>query len=191
MLITLKEIFDIVVMSIIVGIIFAGLFPRRKKPDFFTKKFGFSWQALKFACFITAPALVFHELAHKFIAIALGHEAVFHAFYFGLLFGLIIRFTIGLIFFIPGYVSIPAMEMLSKQAPLQLSIIAIAGPLANLGMFIIAHLLLKLDILKKPKYRALALITKKINLILFIFNMLPIPPLDGWKFFYGLYHALF
>ncbi|HIH49009.1 TPA: hypothetical protein HA296_05395, partial [Candidatus Woesearchaeota archaeon] len=46
---------------------------------------------------------------------------------------------------------------------------------------------------KKVKKKQLAfwLITQKVNLFLFIFNMLPIPPFDGFTVFSGLYHAFF
>jgi len=47
-------------------------------------KLGLSWKDFKFAIIITAPAVILHELAHKFVAMAMGLTATFHAWYTGL-----------------------------------------------------------------------------------------------------------
>jgi len=61
----------------------------------------------------------------------------------------------------------------------------------NLFLFFISWLIIN-NAKKLTRKQAIALyLTKQINLFLFIFNMLPIPPLDGFQVFSGLYHLIF
>lgn len=62
-------------------------------------------------------------------------------------------------------------------------IVAIAGPLLNLLIILIIYNL-KLDIEKK-------LILIYSNFLLFIFNLLPIYPLDGGRILKGIFHIMF
>ncbi len=180
MIITLKEILDIFIMTLVVGYVFRDFFP------FYPKKMRFY-----FACIVTAPALTLHELAHKFVAILLGLQATFHAAYFWLIIGIILKlFHSPFLFFIPGYVSFDCNPLCNQQ-PLQTAIIAFSGPFFNLILFAWSALMLKYYPIKKKRTRLFFLITKRINIILFCFNMLPIPPFDGYQFFAGLYHAFF
>ncbi len=59
--------------------------------------------------------------------------------------------------------------------------VAIAGPLANFITALFFGLILRFFSLPNPMLGALFLIIVQINLILMIFNLLPIPPLDGSK----------
>lgn len=181
MIITLNEIIDIIIMTLALGFIFSGLFQRRR----FMRR-GFDFEGFKFATMVTAPAVVFHELGHKFIALIFGINAVFHAAYFWLLMGVMLKLAnFPFIFFIPGYVSYPV----GAGTHLQNALIALAGPLTNLIIFIIASLLLKKA--KNKKQFLLIYLTKQINLFLFIFNMIPILPFDGGHFFYNIVKAVF
>ena len=82
-LITFSEILDLALMTIFVGYIFSDVIPvRRESYDplvHYKKRFDF--EALKFAIMATAPAIILHELAHKFVALSFGLDAVFYAFY--------------------------------------------------------------------------------------------------------------
>lgn len=183
MMITLNEIIDIFIMTLALGFIFSGLFQRRR---FIGLKHRFDFEGFKFATMVTAPAVVFHELGHKFVAIVFGINAVFHAAYFWLFMGVALKLAnFPFIFFIPGYVTYPT----GIGTNLQNALIALAGPLTNLVIFIVASLLLKR--VKKKKQFLLVYLTKQINLFLFIFNMIPIPPFDGGHFFYNLLKAIF
>ncbi len=182
------EIINLIILTGVIGYIFTGFI---KKPrdgfELHYKKAGFDWEDFKFSILIAAPAVVLHELAHKFVAMAFGLTATFKIFWGGL----------GLAFFLklihspfliiaPGYVQISSSSLYTGTG----AIIAFAGPAANLILLIIAHL-----ILTRAKHltrtQAVALyMTKQINLLLFIFNMLPIPPLDGSKVFFGLYRTI-
>jgi Zn-dependent protease len=138
---------------------------------------------------IAGPAVLFHELGHKLVAMGFGMSAEFHAAYFWLGLGVILKLmNFGFIFFVPAYVSI-----MGATTPLQSSAIAFAGPAVNLILFLVPWLLLKNKAFVKrhKKYLALMVLTSRINIFLFIFNMLPIPMFDGWKVYSGVIQGLF
>ena len=187
MLFTITELFDIIAMTALLGIIFMNLFKGLTKPKKYdpitqyTRRFSFDWDAFKFSVIIVAPAIVLHELAHKFVALGYGLEATFHAAYFWLLIGLALSLmNFPFIFFVPAYVSIAG-----EAEPLQYALTAGAGPFMNLLLWIGALIVLKYRLVNK-KYYPLIHLTKQINMFLFIFNMLPIPGFDGSKVFSGL-----
>jgi len=185
MIISLKEILDILLMSVIVGYIFMGIF------KFSQDKFqtGFDWKSFKFAILVTAPAIILHELGHKFTALVFGFTATFHAAYPWLGIGVLLRLLhTGFIFFVPAYVQIGCTAKDCVIPPLQSSAIAFAGPFVNLTIFFICWILLKRKDLTKNTKLVLH-ITKQINLFLFIFNMLPIPMFDGYKVYSGIWNA--
>ncbi|MBU2634027.1 MAG: M50 family metallopeptidase [Nanoarchaeota archaeon] len=178
-LITISEIISLTIVTLVIGYIFSGYI----KPRIYGK--SISVKDIKFAIIISAPAIILHELAHKFVAMGFGLTAKFYMWTFGLVLGLILRFFHSpFIILAPGYVG------LSGGTPGQLAIIAFAGPLVNLILFFASFLLLKKRGLKRKHIMALHL-TKIINMWLFIFNMLPIPPLDGSKVFGYLFQIIF
>ena len=183
------EVVDLVVMTAFLGFIFMDMFRRQAHMDIdplLVSKPMFDWHAFWFACLVIAPGIVLHEIGHKIVALSFGQIAVFHAAYNFLILGLILKLVnFPFIFFVSGYVS-----HMGSAGPLQLSIIALAGPLVNFLLWGLATIMLKQKKVKK-KQLAFWLITQKVNLFLFIFNMLPIPPFDGFTVFSGLYHAFF
>jgi len=177
MITNITEIFNIIILTLVLGYIFSGYI---RIPGLYSR--GFNWKGVKFAILVTAPAIILHELAHKFVGLALGYASMFHIWWFGLGIGLLLR-VVGSPFLIlaPGYVSV------SPNTPLELSVIAFAGPFINLVLFGIAFLVLRFKRRLKRKEFVFWHLTKLINMWLFIFNMLPIPPLDGSKVFAGLF----
>jgi Zn-dependent protease len=177
-ILTINEIIDLIIMTLALGYIFSGYIPQPKTVYRILRP-SFNFQTFKYSCLIAAPAVVLHELAHKFVALAFGVPATFKMFPFGLLLGIVLKLLSSpLLIIAPGYVQLPVL-----QSSL-IRIIALAGPLTNLILFLIAYYVLKKVDLSK-KWFILWTLTKQINLILFIFNMLPIPPLDGSKVFFG------
>jgi Zn-dependent protease len=80
-------------------------------------------------------------------------------------------------------------------------IVAVAGPISNLLLAVIVAIPLRI-ILANPEWRVLvgssdpatfifnvALVFMNINIVLMIFNLLPIPPLDGWHALLGILDA--
>ena len=188
-LITFGEIIDLVIMTVFVGYIFSGIIPVRRESyePLIHYRRGFDFEGLKFAILATAPAIIFHELAHKFVALGFGLDAVFYAFYrstFTLMLGI---FTIisklagfGFMFFVPGFVGISG-----NGTHLQFALTAFAGPFINLILWLLPWYLIENKIYRKKHYLLLVL-TSRINMFLFIFNMLPLPGFDGYKVFIGL-----
>ena len=185
MLITLVEILGLIIVTLYLGYLFSGFI----KISHALKRFD--WQDIKFASLVAAPAVILHELAHKFTAIAFGFEASFFAFYqstftlFLALLSILFKFlNFPFIFIIPGFVEISPTVMPNFQT----SMIALAGPLTNLILFIIATIIIKTKNLTEKKLFFWVL-TQRINIFLFLFNMIPIGLFDGGKVLAGLINA--
>jgi Zn-dependent protease len=176
-----REVIDLIIMTAGVGFIFMDLFGGHQ---FHNPLRRFDWRAFRASCLVTAPAVIFHELAHKFVAIAFGVDATFHAAYLFLLIGVILKIIRSpIIFFVPGYVSIPL-----TLAPAATSIAAFAGPALNGILYLIAVFVTE-NTRMQHSGRTFWLATRRLNGFLFIFNMLPIPGLDGFTAFSSLFHA--
>mgnify|MGYP006289471271 CR=1 FL=1 len=183
--ITPKEILDIAAMALVLGFLFKDNFrPPPADSDNPLKAFRKprkKWKDFLFATAVIAPAIILHELAHKFTAIGFGHEATFHAFYANpttLVIGVIAiaarLFGSGLIFLIPGYVHI-----IGQPAPGANALIAFAGPAIHGLFWIGGKLYLHLKEKLTERQRQFAKLTIYVNGLLFILNMLPIPGIDG------------
>jgi len=194
-MLTLYEIFDMIVMTLAMGYIFKDTFRKEEYHGYdpvealrhVTRSRG--WEDFKFAALVTAPAIILHEMAHKFLALAMGLQATFHASYEFLGIGVVLKLiNFPFIFFIPGYVSHSA-----AATPLQSAIIAGAGPFMNLALWGVSRGLLKSKgfMRKRRTWHNALFLSGNINLFLFIFNMLPIPIFDGAQFFSGIFHAIF
>lgn len=198
------EIIDIIAMSLAIGYMFKDLF--RNRPKFSTpedliaratqsaKNLGnkFLTNDFWYAVALVAPAVIFHEFGHKFMAMFFGHSATFHAAYSWLMLGLILKLmNFGFIFFVPAYVSIPA-----GLPPIQNALVSFAGPLVNLIFWLGSALFIRIysqkRLNKKQKEKLVYFsFFRKINMFLFIFNMLPIPMFDGWHVYSSLWMVFF
>lgn len=185
--ITLMEVVRILITIVAISYIFSGMI--KLKPttyDYLKPKKFIDWADLKFAALISAPGIILHEMSHKFTSIAFGLPSEYFVSYFGLSLGVLLKLIASpFILIIPGYVTVPG-----TTPPLTSAIIAFAGPAINLILWIGSWLMLKYSNLNRRNFIILTA-TKKINMILFLFNMIPIPPLDGSKVVLGLYHTFF
>ena len=168
-MITLSEIISFIILIIAIAYIFSYNFSNK-----FIKNF-------KIALIATSPAVFFHELFHKLFAMGFGYTATFHIFTPGLLLGIILR-AIHAPFLIiaPGFVSLPAITNAFEYR-----LIAFAGVFANLLLFLTSVIILKKVKNLSQKQLVILHLSKKINLILLIFNLIPIHPLDGAKVLFG------
>jgi len=180
------EFLDVIIMAIAVAYIFEGLFGKFSGPykydplGAYKQRFDFS--KFKFSLYAIAPAVVLHELMHKLVAVAFGVPATFYASYGGLALGIILKLIgSGIIFFVPGFVSI------GESLPYQSALISFAGPFANLVLWFVAWYTLKYKSKNlSMNWINILVITRRVNLFLFFFNMIPIPPFDGGHFFSSL-----
>ena len=187
------ELIDTVIMSLAFGFIFKDFFSRKDIYDTYIDipyyKKGFDWRGFWYSSMIVTPAVFFHEMGHKFMAIALGYNAVFHAPYTWLAIAVVLKLLHSpIIFLVGGYVSAPAnISNLSRM------LISFAGPFINLVFGISILFILKSKTLSKKimKYRYSLAVFMKLNMFLFIFNMLPIPGFDGFTFFSSLFRIIF
>lgn len=182
-IISLTEIFYLLITTVVIGYIFTGIVQKKPKDILSTKRFD--WDDFKFAILVAAPGIILHELAHKFTAMSFGLHSVFEIWPLGLGIGVLLKvFGSGFILLAPGYVTIPATTAFQSM------VIAFAGPFINLVLWLGAGYLLKRPHL--PRTQTLFLIlTQHINKWLFIFNMIPLPPLDGSKVLMGLIQLFF
>jgi len=184
MFFTFIEIIYLVIMVLAIGYVFSGFIQRPVKDPLervLGQKKRFDWQNIKYAMLIAAPGIVLHELAHKFVALGFGLSANFFIWPTGLILGIVLKLIgSGFILLAPGYVSIIG------ATPFQSAITSLAGPLINGALWLGCYLTLKY---KKKLLRKQAIFlgfTGQINKWLFIFNMIPIPPLDGSKVLFYL-----
>lgn len=183
-MISVRELLDIVVMTVAVGFIFMGFLRISRAAR------GFDWKMLWFASLVTAPGLIAHELAHKFVAIAAGFQATFHAAYLWLVIGVVLKLAHApFVFFVPGYVSIGCAGAPCVIPPLTHALIAFAGPALNLVLFLVGWYVIEYKAVRSRKWFIFWAVTKQINLFLFILNMLPIPGIDGFKVYQGIWQA--
>lgn len=121
---------------------------------------------------------VLHELAHKYTAIHYGAQAAYRSWPMGLNLA-ILSSLFGFVFAAPGATYIFSPYISKKQN----GIISVIGPLTNIALAAIFLLLSPLIFLALPETVATLVVGQGIyiNLWLAVFNMLPIPPLDGSK----------
>ena len=191
-IITLPEIIDIIVMTVAIGYIFSKFFRRTPQEGYdpltYYRK-NTLVEDIKYGAMIAAPAVVLHELSHKFVAMGFGASATLHApSFFGIPYGmyllviLLIHLNFPILFFVGGYVSHTALP------PLASSMVAFAGPLTNLLLWLIGMSLIKYKLIGRKYYMTIGMMAK-LNLFFFAFNMIPIPGFDGFHVFAGLVQA--
>jgi len=64
------------------------------------------------------------------------------------------------------------------------ALVALAGPFSNLALAVLAALAYRAGIVDASLVHALG-VFMSVNIMLFVFNMLPLPPLDGSRLFYA------
>jgi Zn-dependent protease len=205
--ITIFEIIDIAIMTLALGYVFMRIFDRPQPQDvmdYYTKKKS-DWKPFWFAVAVVAPGIILHELGHKFVALLLGQQATFYAACsvtsaFGLpgspglldfpcllLTAVVVLsyFNIPFLIFVPGYV-----QHVGNASQLGLAAIAFAGPAVNGLLWLFATLAVRGKWFKK-KYTLALVLTARINMFLFFFNLIPIPPFDGFQVALGIIRTIF
>lgn len=129
-------------------------------------------------------AIIFHELAHGYIAYVLGDNTakdagrltlnpISHIDPIGFISMLVFKF---------GWAKpVPINPLNFKNRKRDTLLVSMAGPVSNFIIAIIISIILKLNIIKNNLIFEMLLITLWYNIMLGLFNLLPFPPLDGSK----------
>ena len=134
-------------------------------------------------------AIACHEANHAFVATALGDDTprlagrltlnpMRHISPLGIL-------TFVLMGFGWGWTPVSPWK-LRPNPRLGSAIVAAAGPLANLALALVLTVPLRLGVALSPELHRFLVLAIILNLTLFVFNLLPIPPLDGFSFLVGI-----
>lgn len=158
------------------------------------------FEAVSAALIATATAFILHEMGHKFVAIRHGYVAHFQIWTWGILLTLItaIAFRGAFLFGAPGAVYIApaaaygfgyyASNYKRSDPQHENMIISAAGPGINLAfalVFLALILLTPSSGIGSSFLSTVEQIGFSLNVGLGSFNMLPIPPIDGYKIFKG------
>ncbi len=133
-----------------------------------------------------ATGFVFHELAHRYLAIKYGMIARYRAWYMGLAAALIVSLITAKIFGSPFVIAAPGAVVIMSYGMYDLSYIrreykiAAAGPLANIAVAVSS--LIASNFMGMP-WNFYVRFIGSVNAWLAFFNLLPVPPLDGSKIF--------
>lgn len=65
--------------------------------------------------------------------------------------------------------------------------VAVAGPVSNITLALIFGMLLRVSISNNPAFIQITSVIVFINILLAIFNLMPIPPLDGSKLLFAVF----
>jgi len=151
---------------------------------------------------LAATAIILHELAHGYAAWALGDQTARRAGRLSLLpwrhvdrFGTIILpgvlllsqlLTVGRVLFMFGWAKPVPVDPSGFASPRRgMALVAVAGPLMNFSLAFLAALAARDQALPDQVVEAIAVFIR-LNLVLGIFNLLPIPPLDGGRIAVGV-----
>jgi Zn-dependent protease len=158
-------------------------------------------QFLIYAC-LAATAIILHELAHGYAAWAMGDTTARRAGRLSLnplrhvdrmgtliLPGILLLsqlLTVGRVLFMFGWAKpVPVDPMQFRYPRQQMALVAIAGPLSNVCLAFLGALALRLHNLS-PAWVAAISTFIVLNLVLGLFNLVPIPPLDGGRIMVGI-----
>lgn len=164
---TKKEVRDIVISVLVLGLMFSF-----RDINFFIP-----------LTIIVGIAFIVHELSHKFLAVRYDCKAEYVLWPQGVMFSLLVTFITGgrFLFAAIGFVSISTFyatrlgfQYINLSVD-EIGTISAAGPFSNIIIALIASAI--------SPFVPFADYAVTLNLILAIFNLLPVPPLDGSKVF--------
>ncbi|MEK6822956.1 MAG: hypothetical protein AABY13_03930 [Nanoarchaeota archaeon] len=166
---SLQELANIVIMTLAVAFIFRRAFHLDRELPF--------WKGMGYAALLVAPGIVLHEFGHKFVALAFGQSATFEIAIPWLAVGIIlVLVNAPVVFFVPAFIAVTG-----DATPLQHTLISFAGPALNGLIYLLAWVMARRD--QSRKAHTFWTYTRKINGFLFLFNMIPFPPFDGYGVF--------
>lgn len=159
-------------------------------------------QQIALSVLLAAIAIILHELAHGYAALALGDTTarlagrlspnpLRHVDRFGTLIlpGVLLAsqlLTVGRVLFMFGWAKPVPVDPSRFRHPRQMmALVAIAGPLMNFCLAFLAAAALRIGGLS-PAWRSAIDAFIVLNLVLGLFNLVPVPPLDGGRIAVGI-----
>lgn len=164
-----SEIFDLFLSWLTISLAFSWVFAGLE--------FSSALANLPIVGIAVGGGFILHELAHRTVAKKFHAHAFYKAWPFGLVFVLVTA-VFGFVFAAPGAVYIFGNHIDRKKNAL----ISLAGPLTNVLLAFI-FLLISMVSSVGEFWRLAGDIGFQINLWLALFNLIPVPPLDGSKVF--------
>lgn len=137
---------------------------------------------------------ILHEIAHGFVADRLGDPTARIAGRLTLnplphidpIMSVIVPFLLiasGSPIIFGGAKPVPVNPLMLREGRKDVALVALAGPLTNLVIALVASLLGHFVAYASPDIFQILKLVVRFNLILGFLNLIPIPPLDGSKFF--------
>ena len=166
-----EELRHIAIAVLVLSVSFTILY--RDVSGFFSSNWALNtlgWFGLSLVA-VTCSFLL-HELAHKFVAQKMGAWAEFRMYPAGLMMGLVMS-ILGFLIAAPGAVMISG-----RINDRDNGLISIAGPVVNGAL---AAIFLALTLKTSGEIMLMFYLIANLNIILAIFNMLPVMPFDGSK----------
>ena len=136
----------------------------------------------------------FHEFSHAYTAVRLGDDLPLRqgritlnpaAHFDPLGFFLMILLALGIGFLAWGKPVLVNPHNL-RYGRRGMALVAIAGPLSNVFTAVVLAIPLRLEIAMPEQLRGILLYMVFVNILLAVFNLIPIPPLDGYAVLNGL-----
>lgn len=158
------------------------------------------WEQLLFYFLIIVPSAIIHEYAHGWMADRLGDPTARYAGRLTVdprvhidLFGtIILPFILSFSGFMFAYAKpVPFNPYNLRDQKWGPALVGLAGPLSN--FLLAASFALLLRVLPAASFTPFLEIIVRANVLLMVFNLVPIPPLDGSKILYGFlpeYHPV-
>jgi Zn-dependent protease len=159
--------------------------------------FGFNFNPIYFTGFMLGFVIgtTFHEFMHAYSALLLGDDTakrqgrvtlnpVAHFDPLGFFMGVLLALGVG---FIAWGRPVPVNPYALRFGRRGMAIVAVAGPLSNLVFASLLTIPYRFgpDLLPDEVYGVLGFMIL-VNIFLFAFNMIPIPPLDGFNILVGI-----
>jgi len=161
---------------------------------FIERLFGPEWQVALMQIFLVIFSVCCHEYAHARVALWQGDSTAADNGHLTLnpmkQMGLMSLLMLGLIGIAWGQVPVRPEQMRKRYSE---ALVAFAGPAMNFLLFLGFALLASVARWKGwgESAEMLFVLGAIINIVLFLFNMVPAPPLDGWNVFNYFFPRLF